>query len=65
MRGVAVMYRRFAARMKSAVVHLDEVAFVFAIERGAGGAVRFVADDEVEVGEPYVCCAWLTTSMDW
>ena len=23
-----------------------------AIERGAGGAVRFVADDEVEVGEP-------------
>ena len=46
-------------------MHLDEVAFVLAIERGAGGAVRFVADDEVEVGEPVaVCCASLTTSMD-
>ena len=31
------------------VVDFDEVAFVLALEGGSGGAVGFVADDEVEV----------------
>ncbi len=30
------------------VVDFDEVAFVVALETGSGGAVRFVADDEIE-----------------
>ena len=34
--------------MKCVVVDFDEVAFLLALEGGAGGAVGFVADDEIE-----------------
>ena len=50
MRGVAVIYRRLAPRMNF-VVHKNECAFVFIIERGARGSVRFIADDEIEIGK--------------
>ena len=36
------------------VVDFDEVAFVLVVEGGAGGAVGFVADDQVEVGQTVV-----------
>ena len=45
-------------------MHPHEVRLVAVREGDAGCAVRLVADDQVEVGQPR-SWAWTTTSIDW
>lgn len=46
-------------------MHLDELAFVLALEGGPGGSVGFVADNQIEVGQSMLPLGGMMTSMLW